>query len=317
MSLLCRSRFALPLVFRRYASTAGTSFTPPPGASFVPPQALENVERSRPEVQIDIPNSSTFYTTRSNFYDHIDSLESAIQHTSQILKEFHLLPLPAFARQALPPLHPMWKSKEELSNALSTKLSATRHRRMVALLNQLNDHRRIAETAGYHDFGVQIREILEMFERDDKAAQLQRGIVKKVKFDEYGRSYTLGKRKTSSARVWMISSEHATKVQRLSGNPSTLPITQIIVNNLPLNRYFVTPVDREKILRPFRLTGLIGAFNVFAIVRGGGTTGQSGAVAHGIAKALAAHVPDVEQILRKGMHIFSFSRDFSTFQLRC
>lgn len=181
---------------------------------------------------------------------------------------------------------------------------------MVALLNQLNDHRRIAETAGYHDFGVQIREILEMFERDDKAAQLQRGIVKKVKFDEYGRSYTLGKRKTSSARVWMISSEHATKVQRLSGNPSTLPITQILVNNLPLNRYFVTPVDREKILRPFRLTGLIGAFNVFAIVRGGGTTGQSGAVAHGIAKALAAHIPDVEQILRKGIHIFSFSCDF-------
>lgn len=59
--------------------------------------------------------------------------------------------------------------------------------------------------------------------------------------------------------------------------------------------------DRERVVRPFRVAGLIGAFNVFALVRGGGTTGQSGAVTLGIAKALAAHAPEVEPILRKGM----------------
>ena len=57
--------------------------------------------------------------------------------------------------------------------------------------------------------------------------------------------------------------------------------------------------DRERVLRPLKITGLLGAFNVFAIARGGGTTGQSGAISLGIAKALAAHVPDVAPILRK------------------
>ena len=53
-------------------------------------------------------------------------------------------------------------------------------------------------------------------------------------------------------------------------------------------------------MRPFRIAGLLGAYNVFAIVRGGGSTGQSGALTLAIAKALAAHAPDVEPLLRKG-----------------
>ena len=59
--------------------------------------------------------------------------------------------------------------------------------------------------------------------------------------------------------------------------------------------------DRERVVRPFRIAGLIGAYNVFAIVRGGGSTGQSGALTLAVAKALAAHAPDVEPLLRKGM----------------
>lgn len=65
--------------------------------------------------------------------------------------------------------------------------------------------------------------------------------------------------------------------------------------------------DRERVVRPFRIAGLIGAYNVFAIVRGGGSTGQSGAVTLAIAKALVAHAPDVEPLLRKGMsNIYSW-----------
>lgn len=60
------------------------------------------------------------------------------------------------------------------------------------------------------------------------------------------------------------------------------------------------PAERERVVRPFKIAGLLGAFNVFALIRGGGTTGQSGALSLGIAKALAAHVPDVEPLLRKG-----------------
>jgi len=52
-------------------------------------------------------------------------------------------------------------------------------------------------------------------------------------------------------------------------------------------------------VRPLKLAGVLGAFNVFAIVRGGGTTGQAGALAHGIAQGIVAHVPEVDPILRK------------------
>lgn len=244
------------------------------------------------------PDSPAFYTGRNVFYDCVSSLERAVHHSRIALKTAHLYPLPDFARNSLPPLPTAWKSKEGLSASLPANLSASRHRRLLQLLNQLHQFRRIATAASHIELVSTLDDLLDVFERSDKEQHLRRGQRKPVIPDEFGRTYTLGKRKTSSARVWMISSEHAQK-SKTDGNEPTVPITQILVNNVPLNEYFKIPIDREKILRPFRLTGLLGAYNVFSIVRGGGITGQAGAVAHGIAKGLAAHVPDVELILRR------------------
>lgn len=72
--------------------------------------------------------------------------------------------------------------------------------------------------------------------------------------------------------------------------------TDCVIYGSPLN------ADRERVIRPLQLAGLLGAFNVFALVRGGGTSGQSGAVSLGIARALAAHEPDTQNILRKGSY---------------
>ncbi len=276
---------------RSYATTSST---------FVPPAAQQDVMQAPRRRTLPNPESKTFYTGRAAFYDYVSSLELAIHHTRTKLKQLHLTPLPEFALKSLPPLVPVWKSKNDLSISLSTKLSAARHRRLTDLLNQLNDFRRISHTAGHVDLGLGISNILEVFERDDKEEHLRRGIRKPVVLDQYGRSYTLGKRKTSSARVWMISSQHAVETKITAGRPPSPPTTEIVVNNKPLSSYFPVPADRERILFPFKVTGLIGAYNVFAITRGGGSSGQSGAVAHGIAKGLAAHVPDIALILRRG-----------------
>ena len=291
----------------------GTTATP-----YVPPASLEHVDprprRSRVKAK---PESPAFFTGRAGYYDSIDSLENAIHHSQRALKNLHLLPLPAFAKEALPPLRTVWKTKEDMTSLLSAKLTTSRYGRITGLLGQLNDHRRIAEVGGYSELSSGLSTILEVFERENKAAVLARGIRKPVKFDEYGRSYTVGKRKESAARVWIIPMKQKApapaEVQATSPNSDTMdPIsispeeeptpvttTEILINGMPLSRYFPLPADRERIVRPFKLTGLFGAYNVFAIVRGGGTTGQSGAVAHGIAKGLAAHVPDVELILRR------------------
>lgn len=93
--------------------------------------------------------------------------------------------------------------------------------------------------------------------------------------DSLGRSYALGRRKESSTRVWLIPSK-----------PDPDTIGQVLLNSKPMSSYFTRTSHREAVLHPLRLAGLLGAFNVFALVKGGGHSGQAGAVAHGISKAL-------------------------------
>lgn len=294
----------------RALATTATPYVPPASLQHVDPRPRRSRVKQKPE-------SPTFFTGRAGFYDSIDSLENAIHHSQRALKNLHLLPLPAFAKEALPPLPTVWKSKEDMSSLLSAKLTTSRYRRVTSLLSQLHDHRRVADVGGYSELSTGLSTILEIFERDNKAAVLARGIRNPVKFDEYGRSYTLGKRKESAARVWVIpvkqqAAPKPTEAQTtsdfgtvdpisISPDKPTAPVTttEILINGMPLSKYFPLPADRERIVRPLKLTGLLGAYNVFAIVRGGGSTGQSGAVAHGIANGLAAHVPDVELILRR------------------
>jgi len=78
------------------------------------------------------------------------------------------------------------------------------------------------------------------------------------------------------------------------------PTTSVLINSVPISEYFLLPADREAVLRPLKLTGLLGAYNVFSLVRGGGTSGQSGALALAVSRACVSHAPEVEPILRKG-----------------
>ena len=322
---------------RCYATATTTSTTTPP---FVPPASLPTMDgpprarpdRDRPDREKSIPSSPTFYTGRSEFYDHIATLESAVENTHSVLRSLQLLPLPAFARDSLPPAQPMWKSRDAMSSMFMRKLTTARYRRLITLLAQLDEYERIADAAGHIEMQNGIASILSLFERPDKAAQLARKHIKLAKFDKYGRTHTVGKRKESTARVWIIpvqptQEKKSARASAPAPTPAPLPIealstepvvdnpfartesshpkvdvtmSQILVNNIPLNEFFASPADRARIVRPLKLAGVLGAFNVFALVRGGGTTGQSGAITHGIARGIVAHVPEVEIILRKG-----------------
>ncbi|KAF8894029.1 ribosomal protein S9/S16-domain-containing protein [Infundibulicybe gibba] len=290
---------------------------------FVPPSQLNNVDqsfggfprgdRNAPIAKIQ-PGSPSFYTGRPVYYDQVIQLQNAIAHARGALKTLQLLPLPEFARASLPPLRPVWKSQEEMTADFQSRMTTARYRRVTTLLNELNDYLRIANTAGCADLGEGIGQIVAMFESGKKDAFLARGKRKKVHLDNYGRSYTSGKRKTSSARVWMIPVNNRPAPSRkqddsldeiLGLEPSeprpqfTVTTTTVLVNNLPLAEYFPLPADRERIIRPLKIAGVLGAYNIFTIVRGGGTTGQSGAIAHGIAKGLIAHETELEPVLRR------------------
>jgi small subunit ribosomal protein S9 len=96
--------------------------------------------------------------------------------------------------------------------------------------------------------------------------------------DAVGRAIAVGRRKSSSARVQTVKSS-----ETISG--------QVLVNGKPLNEYFPRLADRKKILYPLSVVNSENKYNIFATVVGGGLSGQSGAIAHGIAKTLVIHNP--------------------------
>lgn len=81
--------------------------------------------------------------------------------------------------------------------------------------------------------------------------------------------YGTGRRKNAVAKVWVVPGE---------GN--------VVVNERQLDQYFGKKTLEMIVKQPLELTGTISRFNVIAKVQGGGTTGQAGAVRHGIARAL-------------------------------
>lgn len=106
--------------------------------------------------------------------------------------------------------------------------------------------------------------------------------VYEQKRDEHGRSYATGKRKDAVARVWV--------------KPGKGVIT---VNGKELSKYFARPVLQMVIGQPFTVANVSGQFDVVATVKGGGLSGQAGAVKHGISKALALYDPEVRPALKK------------------
>ena len=81
--------------------------------------------------------------------------------------------------------------------------------------------------------------------------------------------YGTGRRKSSVARVRLV-----------PGNGN------ITVNKKPLDDYMAMEIVKREVKRPFEIAGCEGKFDVIATVRGGGYTGQAGAIRHGIARAL-------------------------------
>jgi small subunit ribosomal protein S9 len=99
--------------------------------------------------------------------------------------------------------------------------------------------------------------------------------------DALGRSYATGKRKDAVARVW---------IKPGSG--------KVIVNGKDMSEYFARPVLQMILRQPFSVAGVENEFDVMATVKGGGLSGQAGAVKHGISKALQLYEPSLRAPLK-------------------
>ncbi|TBN37991.1 30S ribosomal protein S9 [Paracoccus subflavus] len=113
------------------------------------------------------------------------------------------------------------------------------------------------------------------------AAPAEAPIRRESQRDQHGRSYATGKRKDAVARVW---------VKPGSG--------KVVVNGKDIAEYFARPVLQMILRQPFDVAGVAGQYDVQATVKGGGLSGQAGAVKHGISQALQLHEPSLRAALK-------------------
>lgn len=116
-------------------------------------------------------------------------------------------------------------------------------------------------------------------------------VLPEPKIDELGRAYATGKRKNSIARVWI--------------KPGNGKIT---INGRDQEVYFARPVLRLIIAQAFQVSDRVDSYDVVATCKGGGLSGQAGAVRQGITKALTYYEPILRAPLKAAGFITRDSR---------
>ena len=105
--------------------------------------------------------------------------------------------------------------------------------------------------------------------------------LREKEVDAQGRAYATGRRKDAVARVWI--------------KPGTGKVT---VNGRDQSVYFARPTLRLVLNQPFQVADREGQYDVIATVKGGGLSGQAGAVKHGISQALSKYEPALRSTVK-------------------
>lgn len=123
------------------------------------------------------------------------------------------------------------------------------------------------------------------------AGTTEEKVTYKQQLDAKGRSYATGKRKNAIARVWL--------------KPGT---GKVVVNGRDIDTYFARPVLRMLIQQPFGVANRTAQYDVWCTIKGGGLSGQAGALRHGISRALTFFEPELRGVLKAGGFLTRDSR---------
>jgi small subunit ribosomal protein S9 len=115
--------------------------------------------------------------------------------------------------------------------------------------------------------------------------------LREQQLDKFGRAYATGRRKDAVARIWL--------------KPGS---GKIVVNGKEQEAYFARPTLRLVINQPFDVADRRGQYDVEATVKGGGLSGQAGAVKHGIAQALTRYEPSLRTVVKQAGFLTRDSR---------
>jgi small subunit ribosomal protein S9 len=156
----------------------------------------------------------------------------------------------------------------------------SKYTRIVEILHRLNQiHPSVMPPA--------VTEALNNYKRDIDPFK---NVVKKGHVDKGGRALGVGRRKAATARAILIEGTG-----------------EVLVNGKSLAEAFGRIHDRESAIWALKATDRIDKYNVWALVEGGGTTGQAEALTLAVGKALLAHEPALKPALRRGKFLHHLS----------
>lgn len=214
-------------------------------------------EHARP-----VPVSPSYFSRSPMFNDRYLALEKLMK------KYAHLPVVPAADVERV-----AWKSLSDLKQSFGEAVKATDFVKCLQTIKRLHQiHPDLKPD--------EVKEALEPFKRD---IQVFENKPTPITIDKYGRALGVGKRKSSTARAFVLEGDG-----------------QILVNGKTLANYFGRVHDRESAVWALHATGRLDKYNVWARVEGGGTTGQAEALTLAIAKGLMAHEPALKPALRRG-----------------
>lgn len=208
-----------------------------------------------------VPASPSYFSATPRYTDDL-------LHLSSLVRKYELLPK-ASATEAP---RVAWKSLEQYKRELGEPVRQKGYVQLVNLLKRLNQiHPSLLP--------VEVERALMRYKR---RVQPHLNLPRPTPIDNYGRARAVGRRKSSHAVVHLVEGQG-----------------ECLVNGRTLTEYFGRLHDRESAMWPLQATQRLDKYNVWAIAKGGGTTGQAEAITLGLAKALMVHEPDLKPALRK------------------
>lgn len=187
-----------------------------------------------------------------------------------------------------------WYPVERMADLMGFSLTRLQYRKLCSVLHKLTAYAHLPTVRGF--LGVfspaELEELLAA-KPDESRKILAKfsGREPNLGFiDDLGRAISIGKRKSAEAKVYLV---------RGSG--------ECYVNGVPAIEYFKSPHEMFKISDPYNATSTFGRYNAWCIVKGGGLSGQAGAIAHGVAKAMVLMDPKMRQPLLSSTLLISLS----------
>ncbi|CAO2652558.1 Nn.00g008410.m01.CDS01 [Neocucurbitaria sp. VM-36] len=208
-----------------------------------------------------VPASPSYFSAKPTFTDDYLSL-------SALLRKVATLPVipPAEAPKVA------WKTIDQYRIMTNEPVKTQRYHKMLHILRRLNC---------IHP-SLMPDEVTQAMLRYKKANQPGDIKPKPGVIDELGRAKGVGRRKTSSAVAWLVEGEG-----------------EVLVNGKSLSQFFGRLHHRESAVWALKATQRLDKYNVFALVQGGGLTGQAEAMTLAVAKSLLVHEPALKPAIRR------------------